>query len=99
MKWKIYDEAVDVVGRRFQYFPRVFRWRGRRYEVEAMKRSWIVSRPGWRGRVQRRYFEAHCAQGAFELYQDLTAGGWYLRRAKLTPVAVPAMRQVARAWR
>ena len=99
VNWKIYDEAVELVARRFQYFPRVFRWRGCRYEVETMKRSWTVSRRGRRRRVERRYFEVHCAEGAFEIYQDLTTGGWHLRRAKLTPTAVSAIRQMAPAWR
>jgi hypothetical protein len=97
--WKIYDEAVDMAARRFQYFPRVFRWRGRRYEVETLKRSWTVVRPGWRRRVQRRYFEVSCAEGSFELYQDLASGAWYLRRARLTPIVVPALVQMAPAYR
>jgi hypothetical protein len=100
MSWKIFDEAVDMLERRFRYFPRAFRWRGQRYEVEAVERCWTVSKSGWRRRVERHYFLVHCDEGAFELYQDLKAGTWHLRRARLKRVQPGApMRRMAPAWR
>lgn len=77
MRWKSYDEAVDLTERRFQFFPQAFRWRGHHYRVEAVERSWTSSRPGW-----RRYFRVHCTPGIFDLYQDLTASTWHLRRVR-----------------
>lgn len=83
MGWKIYDESVEIVEQRFQYFPRRFRWRGRHYVVDAVERCWTVSRLRWRRRVERRYFQVQCIEGRFELFQDLRTGAWHLRRAKL----------------
>ncbi len=99
MNWKIYDEAIELLERRFQYFPRLFRWRGRRYQVEAVERCWTVSRRRWGRRVERRFFLVQCADGTFELFQDLRANTWHLRRAKPAPVPVGAVRRVAPAWR
>jgi hypothetical protein len=99
MGWKIYDEAVDMVQRRFQYFPLAFRWRGRRYDVDAVERCWAVSRRGWQRRIERHYFQLRCAEGTFEVYQDAKANTWHLRRARLAPSRVSAARLIAPAWR
>jgi hypothetical protein len=100
MGWRIYDEAVDMVQRRFQYFPLVFHWRGRRYTVEAVEQSWTTSRRGGRRHVERRFFRVRCSEGSFELYQDLRAGTWHLRRARLAVVPRPVVaRRAATAWR
>jgi hypothetical protein len=99
MSWKIYDETVNMNQRRFRYFPRVFRWRGRRYRVESVERCWTVARRGWRRRIERHFFHVRCAEGDFELFQDVRTGIWHLRRARLDtrpvvalPVAVSASR-------
>jgi hypothetical protein len=99
MAWKIYDEAVEMEQRRFQYFPRVFRWRGRRYEVETVERCWTVSRRGWKRRVERHFFQVRCSEGDFELYQDVRTGIWHLRRARMAKAPVSAVRGIAPAWR
>ncbi len=99
MAWKIYDEAVEMVQRRYGYFPRAFRWRGQRYDVEAVERCWTVNRRGWRGRVQRHFFHVRCAEGDFEVYQDVRTGAWHLRRASVGAVRVRVARAVAAAWR
>ena len=85
MAWKYYDEAIDVMQHRWRYSPAVFRWRGRRYHVDAVERSWLVPSQGWRRRHDRRFFQARCGEGIFELYQDLEAGTWHLRRACMLP--------------
>jgi hypothetical protein len=66
---------------RWRYFPAVFRWRGRRYQVDAVDCSWLVPAQGWRRRHDRRFFQARCAKGILSLYQDLKTGTWHLRRA------------------
>jgi hypothetical protein len=85
--WKIYDEAVEMVRRRFEYYPSVFRWRGRFFRVHDVERCWTRSRRGtWRDRrrrVERHFFQVRCDGGTFEIYQDLRANTWHLRRAKL----------------
>ena len=99
MGWKIFDEAVEMIDRRFRYFPRVFRWRGHRYTVEAVERCWTVSRSGWKRRIERHYFLARCGEDAFELYQDVETGLWHLRRAKLISARITPVRDLAPAWR
>lgn len=86
MAWRFYNEAIDVMQHRWRYFPAVFRWRGRRYQVDAVERSWLVPAQGWRRPHDRRFFQARCAEGTFELYQDLKTGTWHLRRVRLLPV-------------
>lgn len=99
MGWKIYDETVDMVERRHRYFPRVFRWRGQRYRVESVERCWTVSRRGWRRRTERHFFHVRCAVGDFELFQDVQAGTWHLRRARLASRPVAAIPVVVSASR
>lgn len=99
MGWRIYDETVDMEQRRFCYFPRLFRWRGRRYRVESVERCWTVARRGWRRRIERHFFHVRCPDGDFELYQDAQAGTWHLRRARLLSRPVAAIPVVVAASR
>ena len=99
MAWKIYDARVEMVQRRFQYFPDVFRWQGRFQRVQSVQRCWTVARWGWKRRVERHYFQVECADGDFELYQDIQDGTWHLRRARLLPARLPVVRQPAPASR
>jgi len=91
MGWKIYDETVDIKQKRFRYFPRVFHWRGQHYRVESVQRCWTVVRRGWRRRIERHFFHVRCAEGEFELFQDVQTGTWHLRRARFDSRSVMAM--------
>jgi hypothetical protein len=86
---------VEIVQQRHSFFPRVFRWRGRCYEVESVERCRTVVQKGWRGPVERRYFHVRCAGGVFELYQDLRTGVWYLQRARLQGAPVPLVPKIS----
>lgn len=99
MDWKIYDEPVEMMQRKFRYFPRVFRWRGQRFQVEAVKRRWTVVRHGRKRRVARHFWQIQCAEGDFELFQDIETGTWHLRRARLAPARISAFRRMVPAWR
>ncbi len=67
------EQPVEVQEKRFGYFPKAFRWRGKRYVVEAIEKCWARSL-----RVPRLYFRVRCRDGIFELYQDLRADTWHL---------------------
>ena len=73
-------EAIDMQSRRFGYFPRTFMWRGHRYDVYAVERCWTTGTRQWGGRVQRHYFRVRCAEGTFELFQNLTHNTWHVAR-------------------
>jgi hypothetical protein len=64
---------VQVQEKRFGYFPKAFRWRGKRYDVQAIERTWARSRS-----APRLYFRVRCRDGIFELCQDLRADTWHL---------------------
>jgi hypothetical protein len=98
MAWKNYREAIEMVERRFQLFPKTFRWRGRLHRVVAVERCWTVSRAGWRRRVVGHYFRVQCAEGTFEVFQDVKANTWHLRRANWAPARTATVRKVAPAW-
>jgi hypothetical protein len=99
MKWKIYDEYIEMVAQRFRFLPNIFRWQGHCYHVETIERIWTVARWRWGGRVERRFFQVRCSEGILELYQDLEAGTWHVRRARMAPLRTSAVRRVAIAWR
>lgn len=99
MGWKIYDDRVEMVRRRFQYFPDLFQWRGRSHRVQSVRRCWTVARQGWGRRIERHYFQVECTEGDFELYQDARDGNWHLRRARLVSAPAPVVRQPLAASR
>ncbi|MFN2186138.1 MAG: DUF6504 family protein [Anaerolineae bacterium] len=99
MAWKIYDDTIDMVQRRFQYFPDVFFWRGRRHRVQSVRRCWTTTQHGWKRSAARHYFDVECAEGEFEVYQDVKDGTWHLRRARLLPARVAVVRQPVPASR
>jgi hypothetical protein len=98
MRWRIFDEPLEMVERRFQYFPQRFQWRGQNYRVQQVRECWTVSRRGWRQRVERHFFCVECAEGAFELYQDVRENAWHLRRARLSSAPARWVQQTAPSW-
>jgi hypothetical protein len=70
-------EPVEMVEQRFNYLPRIFRWRGDVWRVRSVVRVW--DRPGTQLHPPRRYFEIICGQsGRHILIQDLQIGAWHL---------------------
>jgi hypothetical protein len=82
------DDVIHMLERRHGYFPKVFAWRGRRYDVYAVERCWTVTRRGLRGKVERYCFRVRArsragrrnADGTFEIYQDLQNCTWHMQR-------------------
>ena len=67
------EEAVEIREKRFGYFPKVFRWHGKVYNVEAIEGCWTVVR-----RAPRHCFRVRCADGRFDLFQDARDDIWCL---------------------
>ncbi len=68
------EEAVEIQEKRFGYFPKTFRWHGKRYDVQAIERCWTITR-----RAPRLCFRVRCSEGTFDLAQDVRANIWHLR--------------------
>ena len=75
-----HEHPIEMQEKRFGYFPHAFMWRGKRYRVSQVEKSWTVRRRERRGSVQRRCFRVRCEEGTFDLNHDLTVNTWHLRR-------------------
>ena len=71
-------EAIDMRARRFGYFPRTFVWQGREFQVETVERCWTAASRRNSGKIDRHYFQVRCAEGTFNVYQDLTHNTWHI---------------------
>ncbi len=71
-------EAIDMRARRFGYFPRTFVWRGREFQVEAVERCWTTASRRNGGQLDRHYFQVRCAEGTYNIYQDLRHNTWHI---------------------
>jgi hypothetical protein len=69
-------DAVEIQEKRFGYFPKVFRWRGKRYYVQAVERCWNATKS-----APQLCFRVRCRDGLFDLYQNVRDNTW-----RLTPV-------------
>ena len=76
---RIKGQSIRMENKRFGYFPQTFTWRGRRYEVHAVERCWTISKR-WVWDVERHCFRVRCAEGTFELYQDVRRNTWHIDR-------------------
>ena len=76
-------EPVEVQQKRFGYFPKTFRWRGKRYSVQSIERCWAQRRLGFRKHTlftkPYLYFRVRCREGIFDLAQDIHADAWRIR--------------------
>lgn len=70
------EEPVRLELKLYGFLPHAFVWRGCRYEVRHVERSWAVARGSGAGRVERRYFRVQCDHGTVDLYHDLLADVW-----------------------
>ncbi len=73
-------EPIEMRERRHGYFPKVFVWRGHRYDVHAVERCWTVSRRGLGGKIERHCFRVRCREGTFKIHQNLRHNTWHLQR-------------------
>jgi hypothetical protein len=71
-------EAIDMRSRRFGYFPRVFVWHGHEFQVEAVERCWTTASRRNGGQMDRHYFQVRCAEGTYNIYQDLRYNTWHI---------------------
>lgn len=73
-------DAVEVLEKRFGYFPHRFQWRGHTHQVQAVERTWTKM-----GRVAQLCFRVRCSEGIFELVQNAKTNIWSLSVIKLNP--------------
>jgi len=75
----IRGQAIKMEVKRFGFFPQTFVWRGKRYDVHEVEQCWTISRR-WFWNVERHCFRVQCAEGVFELYQDVRHNTWHIER-------------------
>jgi hypothetical protein len=76
-------EPIRVTALQHGYFPQTFIWRGRRHTVEAVERCWTLAGPRWFGRparIERHCFRVRCAEGRYDLVQEIGSNAWTLQR-------------------
>ena len=73
-------ETVEMIERRFGYFPRRFCWRGRQFTVLRVERVWCTER-SWPRTIRHRLFAVITGEGTFELRHDLLHNLWSVHRA------------------
>lgn len=78
---------IDLLARSHSYFPAAFRWRGRRFDIIAVQKCWMVRQP-----AARRLFQVRCAAGSFLLEQSIADDSWSVSR---WPLALWLARPVA----
>lgn len=67
------SSAVEIQEKRFGYFPKTFRWRGKQYAVQAVERCWHATRL-----APQLCFRVRCHEGLFDLYQNIRDNTWQL---------------------
>ena len=72
-------ESVEILQKRFGYYPQRFLWRGRSFEVVQVLRVWCTER-GWLRPAQWRRYALLTAEGNFELCHDLQRNLWSASR-------------------
>lgn len=72
------NDPVQVLEKRFGYFPHRFQWRGAQHQVQAVERTWTKM-----GRVAQLCFRVRCSQGTFDLTQNAKTNIWSLSVVQL----------------
>ena len=68
------SQAVEVQEKRYGYFPQVFRWHGKKYDVKKVEQCWTsMLKP-------QLCFRVRCEEGRFDLYQNVRDNTWHLTR-------------------
>lgn len=63
---------VQMLERRYGYFPQSFRAGGQTLQVEYVVRCWTKTK-----RTPRLYFKVHTATGDMVLFQDVNSNTWH----------------------
>lgn len=71
-------DAVEILEKRFGYFPQRFQWRGHAHQVQAVERTWTKM-----GRVAQLCFRVRCSEGVFDLAQNAKTNIWSLSVVQL----------------
>ena len=64
-------DAIQMLQRRFNYFPKTFTWNGQTIHVEHVVRCWTMA-----GKL---VFRVQCAAGTYDVTQNVRHDTWTLR--------------------
>lgn len=65
--------AVEILEKRFGYFPQRFQWRGHAHQVQQVERTWTKM-----GKSAQLCFRVRCREGVFDLTQSVKTNIWSL---------------------
>lgn len=74
------NEPIKICDTRFNFFPKTFLWRGKKYHIRAVDRCWTMTRRRMLGKVKRQCFRVRTADAIYDLHQDLGRNTWTLDR-------------------
>ena len=74
------NEPVAVPAKQHNFFPKMFVWRGRRHDVQAVEACRTEVQRNWQGRVEQHLFRVRTETSVFELTQDPASDTWKLVR-------------------
>jgi hypothetical protein len=75
----VYNEPIEMKERRHRLMPQAFVWHGHCYRVHAVERCWTIRKRG--NGMGRLHFRVRCAEGVFEVYQNLNTNTWHVHSA------------------
>ncbi len=77
---KLYHEPIEVRWDKAAKRPRAFRWRGRRYKIDAIIRTWVVEMGWWNPdtEVSKVFLRVTSGGGVYDILYDKRESRWYL---------------------
>src|SRR5262245_25923059 len=72
------NDPVQILEKRFGYFPQRFLWRGQAHQVQQVERTWTKM-----GRLAQMCFRVRCNSGTFDLTQNCKTNIWSLSVVQL----------------
>ncbi len=78
---------IEMIQRRFGYFPLRFSIHGKEHHVNSVARCRTT---GTQNEIKRHYFDVVCDDGDYTIYQDLKNNTWHVVNRRRANKSLPA---------